>query len=482
MDKAERAKLCRNCYFCEQGVDKAISVDDRPTLSPEEKAKLCQNCYTCQQGVDKSVTADTIRSTGLGSQAIESFTVEERAKLCRNCYTCQQGVDKSVTADTMRKKGGESAPFTWFVFPTNTCNLACKYCYASNRPGKMTKDTAEKVLDWLVNKQPNNQISVHFFGGEPTVNWDILQFVVEVGNQMVKDKPERKIGWSMTTNGTLLFPDRLDWIQTSFKENPFLLSLDGREQTHDKYRVHPNGSGSFKEIPVNDILRRWPNIECRPTIEPDTAKDWLEDYRWLRNTGFKNIAIEPDYEAEWTPEQLYDYENLLLQLGKYYVYAKLANRPIYMKWIDGIKSGLKTGQPPAGSMCGIAYNCAAIDHEGYIYPCQRYASYSDPEKYAIGDVVNGWDELKLLETRRLLRSEVCGDILSGNNCAKCEVRLFCHKGCNAANLKLMGSREIALPYYCILTRIDVRVALAVLAELGELTLRETGGRGQACGC
>lgn len=511
MDKSERAKLCKTCYFCEQGVDKAVSVDEIGTtplrfsdvLSSEEELKSCQNCYTCQQGVDKSVTAKDVQQ----GRVVANLSAEEESQLCRNCYTCQQGVDKSVTARTMggterasqcqncytcqqgvdksvnidnMGKGG-AGQFTWFVFPTNMCNLRCKYCYANNQPGKMTKETAEKVISWLFTKQPNKSILVHFFGGEPTFHWEMVEFIVEVGNQTAKAHGVQ-VSWSMTTNGTMLDESRLDWIQARFKKDgPFLLSIDGRPETHDKYRIHANGMGSHKDIPIAEILKRWPNIECRPTIEPETAKDWIEDYRWLRNRGFKNIAIEPDYETEWTDSQLYDYEKMLLELGRYYVLAKQANQPIYMKWLDGVKNCLASNVPPGGTMCGTAINCAAIDHQGYLFACQRYASYSDPDKFAIGDAENGWDELKLLETQRLMRSEVYGDVVSGNNCGKCGARLFCFKGCNAANRKVMGSREIALPFYCTLTRIDVRVALSILGQLGELNLRQGVGQNKVCG-
>lgn len=465
MDKLERAKICKTCYYCEQGVEKSISVDDKVTL--------CQKCYTCQQGIDKSVTAQNFQ------QGKVSDT--DRASLCQNCYTCQQGVDKSVNIDNMPKAGSPSQQFTWFVFPTNMCNLKCKYCYANNKPGMMTKETAEKVISWLFTKQVSKDIFVHFFGGEPTYNWDILEFIVEVGNQTAKTHGV-KVAWSMTTNGTMLDSSRLDWIEANFKkEGPFLLSIDGRPETHDRYRIYPKGTGSHKGIPVDEILKRWPKIECRPTIEPDTAKDWIEDYKWLRNKGFRNIAIEPDYETEWSDSQLWDYEKMLLGLGRYYILAKLANQPIYMKWIDGIKNGLATGKAPGGAMCGTAINCAAIDHLGYIFPCQRYASYSDPDNYAIGDVEKGWDEYKLLETQKLMREDVHGDILAGNNCEKCSAGLFCYKGCNAANRKIMGSREIALPFYCKLTQIDVRVALSVLGQLGELGLRQGSGQSRGCG-
>ena len=505
--KKERAKLCQNCYFCQTDVDKTVSVDDRPSqpastsqarldelcrncyrcetdvdrsLTPEQvkaqRASKCQNCFSCETDVDKSITADNPQEQ---QKSAEQLSREERIRLCQNCFTCEQGVSKDITADD-RKPGvvTSKTPFCWYIFPTNSCNLRCKYCYANNKPGKMTTKTAHQSLHWLFEVQPYKNITCHFFGGEPTTMWDSLVDIVTIGNQMAQSKGI-EVRWSMTTNGTLLTPEKLDWIAENFKDsNPFLLSIDGRPETHDKYRVDVRGRPTHHLIPVDEILKRFPNIECRPTIKPDTAKDWFEDFRWLRNKGFKSIAIEPDYEDVWSEEQMRDYENLHRLLGEYYIYAVRAQTPIYMKWIENVKSQLNQPGMPQGMMCGTANNCGAIDHRGKLYACQRYASYNEPSKYAIGDVWNGWDELSLLKTRYLLRQHVHGDLSKGYNCDTCSARFYCMKGCNAANIKIMGSRHIALPFYCELTRIEARIALEVLAELGELSYKTT--QGQQC--
>jgi uncharacterized protein len=454
-------ELCKSCYTCQQGVSSDVTADNREEkkvqLTEEQKAELCRNCYTCQQNV------------GGGQQRV--MTPGEKERLCKNCYTCQQGVSSNVTADTMKGQAAGVSPnwFCWFIFPTNACNLSCKYCYANNKPGYMTKETMHKMLTWLFEKQPNKNITCHFFGGEPTIKWEMLVDIVQLGNAMAKSNGYN-VRWSMTTNGVLLDKDKLDFVEANFRPgNPFLLSIDGRPETHDKYRVFANGKPSHHLIPVDEILRRFPNIECRPTINPDTAKDWFEDYRWLRNKGFRNIAIEPNFETDWTEEQLRDFEHLMEQLGKYWVYARKAGKPIHMKFIDGTLNALRSNrEAPTDRMCGVGYNSGGIDFRGKLYACQRYASYNDPEKYALGDVENGWDEYKLLETQNLYRFQVNGDISQGYNCATCSIRKFCYKGCNAANQKFMGNRAISMPMYCALAKIEVKVGLQVLAEVNLL--------------
>jgi uncharacterized protein len=467
-----KCQQCEDCYSCQQGVSSDVTKEKML----EERAKRCEKCYSCQQGVSPDITVDTPKDEK-GSKVLTVGGMGKDVQ-CRQCYRCEQGISKSVTADDMKSQ--TTMPFCWYIFPTNGCNLRCKYCYANNKPGNMTRETMHETLRWLFTEQPHKNLTCHFFGGEPTLRWDTLVDMVHLGTEMAKNNGY-KVGWSMTTNGTMLTTERLDWLGKNFKPNPFLLSIDGRPKTHDKYRVYESGKGSHHMIPVDEILSRFPNIECRPTIKPDTARDWFEDFRWLRNKGFKSIAIEPDYECEWSSKQLEDYRRMLQQLGKYYVYAYRLNKPIRMKFIDGVLGEIGNPSPPGGRMCGVAWNCGAIDHRGHLYACQRYASYNDPEKYSIGHVNTGWDEFKLFETQLLFRENVRGDISKGFNCQTCEIRQFCMKGCNAANCKLSGSREVTHPMVCTMTKIEVSVALEVLAELGLLT-RKQGTKSQSCRC
>jgi uncharacterized protein len=458
---------CKKCYTCEQGIASDKTLAD---VEKERKEK-CKKCYTCQQGVGEEVTVNSQKSKGVALR-------QTRAEQCRKCYTCEQGIDKNITADDMKGKPPADMRYTWYLFPTNACNLRCSYCYAHNKPGRMTKAKMHEMLNWLFIRQPYTNINCHFFGGEPTVMWDMMVDIVQLGNVMAKDN-KKVVTWSMTTNGTLLDEERLVRLKEKFRG--FLLSIDGRPDTHNKYRVLEGGEPTHDLIPVDRILEMFPNLEIRPTINPDTAKDWFEDFRWLRNKGFKSIAVEPNFEIDWSEEQLYDFEKMLRQLGKYWQYAREAGQPFRMKFMDEVLNGIRASKAPDGRMCGVAFNCSAIDHRGMIYPCQRYASYNEPSKYAIGDVVNGFDEYKLFETQSLHRSQVMGDISKGYNCDTCDIRMYCHKGCNAASKKFMGRRDIAMPMYCKLGQIEIRVGLEVLSACGLLGAKGEQNGKHTCG-
>ena len=64
---------------------------------------------------------------------------------------------------------------------TNKCNLACKYCYANggnycSSEGIMKVETAKATLDTFLKRYRNIRV-IQFFGGEPTFNLDVIEFV-----------------------------------------------------------------------------------------------------------------------------------------------------------------------------------------------------------------------------------------------------------------------------------------------------------------
>ena len=61
------------------------------------------------------------------------------------------------------------------VMLTDDCNFACDYCYETKKPRRMSWDTMKSVLHWLDRENPKGRnVSISFFGGEPTLEWDLI--------------------------------------------------------------------------------------------------------------------------------------------------------------------------------------------------------------------------------------------------------------------------------------------------------------------
>ena len=137
----------------------------------------------------------------------------------------------------------------------HTCNLNCSYCFASQ--GKyhgeravMSLETAKRSLDFLIeNSGTRRNLEVDFFGGEPLMNFDVVKKTVEYARQIEKEKG-KNFRFTLTTNGVLVDDDVIDFANREMSN--VVLSLDGRKEVHDRFRVDFAGNGSFdKTMPCS---------------------------------------------------------------------------------------------------------------------------------------------------------------------------------------------------------------------------------------
>ena len=122
----------------------------------------------------------------------------------------------------------------------HTCNLNCSYCFASQ--GKYNGDRAvmsfevgKRALDFLIdNSGSRRNLEVDFFGGEPLMNFQVVKDLVAYARSVEK-KFNKNFRFTLTTNGMLIDDDVIDFCNRECHN--VVLSLDGRQEVHDRYRV-----------------------------------------------------------------------------------------------------------------------------------------------------------------------------------------------------------------------------------------------------
>ena len=133
---------------------------------------------------------------------------------------------------------------------TEQCNLRCTYCcysgsYLNNRTHGakyMESKDIDSIFEFIEVLSPNRNIRISFYGGEPLLNYTIIQYAVDLGYMKWGDK----VTFSISTNGVLLTPIVIDWIIA--KNVELAISIDGTEEFHDKHRIDKRGNGSFPKI------------------------------------------------------------------------------------------------------------------------------------------------------------------------------------------------------------------------------------------
>ena len=133
------------------------------------------------------------------------------------------------------------------------CNFHCRHCFNDiifdrTKNTLMSFDTAKLAVDGFINilKKANASWgAIGFTGGEPLLNWKVIQQIIEYGNRVSKESSV-SIFWEISTNGSLLN----DAILRVMKRNNFevAISLDGIGEENDRFRRFVNGRGTFKDI------------------------------------------------------------------------------------------------------------------------------------------------------------------------------------------------------------------------------------------
>ena len=352
----------------------------------------------------------------------------------------------------------------------HTCNLNCSYCFASQ--GKyhgdravMSFEVGKQALDFLVaNSGSRRNLEVDFFGGEPLMNFQVVKDLVAYARSIEKDKG-KNFRFTLTTNGILIDDDVIDFANREMSN--VVLSLDGRKEIHDRYRVDYAGHGSWERIvPKFQKLveaREGKNYYMRGTFT-HANPDFLADIRQMLDLGFTELSMEPVVCAPGDPEALTE-EDLAVVMRQYEELAALMlerdreGRPFtfYHYMID------LTGGPciyKRISGCGSGTEYMAVTPWGDLYPCHQFVG---EEKFKLGNI---WDGV----TNTAVRDEFAGcNVYAHPECRDCWARLYCSGGCAANAYHATGSITGVYEAGCRLfrKRMECAILVAVVRALGQ---------------
>jgi His-Xaa-Ser system radical SAM maturase HxsB len=137
---------------------------------------------------------------------------------------------------------------------TLRCEHSCPYCQVSRRSADrqrydMSWETAARAVEVALSS-PSKHIKLEFQGGEPLLNFDLIQRVVPYA----KEKAEalgKAIEFVITTNLALLTDDVLEFCREHRVQ--LSTSLDGPEDLHNRNRPRPGGNSH--ELATGGIRR-----------------------------------------------------------------------------------------------------------------------------------------------------------------------------------------------------------------------------------
>ena len=356
-----------------------------------------------------------------------------------------------------------SKPQAVTMLLTNDCNLACSYCFESNK-GKdyMPKEMALDILKATYNPvDPMAGIfTLNMFGGEPLMNWDTFKAVCDyvLENNL-------KIRITATTNLTLLTDEMIDYIDEL--SIPILVSVDGIKEVHDKHRCD-----SFDKVIENmkKLIDRDLGylIEARMTVAPDTAKYMYESVKMLVDLGINNIANVPASDLEWDAQSIQDYKDNYEKILDMYIDIlndETNKRNISLYKVDQALNLALEPIKEDTSMCNIGNpRWVIVDWKGDIWPCPDYPTTNNVDLIAgkIGNFYTGVDETKVDPKPMVATYEL-------ERCKGCEAISICKSGCPYENYTKNGKFNEPTIGYCTLQKAFVEIIKAYQDKLLEAT-------------
>lgn len=346
------------------------------------------------------------------------------------------------------------------------CNLRCGYCFADGGAyhgprGLMTQEVGEAALDFLLEASGKRKhVEVDFFGGEPLLNKDLCVHLTEYGTQKA-EAMGKTLKCTLTTNGVFLDDETIAWLND--KGLDVVLSLDGRQEVHDKMRPFVGGSGSYAQVlPAFQKLvesRQQENYYLRGTYTRYNT-DFAEDVIHMADDlGFKEISMEPVVAPETMDYALReeDKEILLAQydaICRHMEARREAGSPYrFFHFHVDLDGG--PCLPKRLSGCGAGHDYLAVSPEGDLYPCHQFVG---EEAYKIGDVFQGIVKPEIGQTFKE------ADVRSKDMCMECWARFFCSGGCHANNIRYGGGLKQPYEFACDLQRKRLECALYLKAK------------------
>jgi len=323
----------------------------------------------------------------------------------------------------------------YYISLTYNCNLSCSYCAARNVVFNSTinkktiqKEVLDKILDYILKDylSKREQSYIVFYGGEPTLEIDIVKYILYKTNSS-------KLKYILYTNGLLLdkFPiDVLNNIDIIF------VSIDGDKETHDHYKY----IGSYDKIIENARLIKNSNNKI-------IARITLQEESNLFNSVI-NVYKDFDY-VFWQIVNKPIFINPQSMISNYRTNLKL----LYNFWIEELDRNNFIKIIPFIVLmdniyidnrdtfkCGMGARQLDFDIQGNAYMCDEYIN----EKNHVCGNIDNPSGIKIYTKNNF-------DIFE--NCAVCSISEICRGRCRHA---LETFKKETLTTYCKLTKILIK--------------------------
>jgi His-Xaa-Ser system radical SAM maturase HxsB len=358
----------------------------------------------------------------------------------------QSSAHLDVLASKYRTKKSFLDGFTKLhIFVTSLrCNQSCPYCQVS-RQGQdadagrfdMTAEILERSVRLML-ASPARHVTMEFQGGEPLVNFDLVQEGVRLATELNR-AVGKEIDFVLCTNLSLLKDWHLDWC----KEHGVLIStsLDGPPELHDQNRPMGRGKPSHAVVTRNIRLAQEALGKHAVSALMTTTRNSLQHPKaivdeylrldlgslFVRELNPYGFAIKSAIALGYTTDEFLNFYKEILdhiiqvnRQGRTFseAFASLVLTKILTPW----PIGFVDLQSPSGAGIGVClYN---YDGDVYVSDEARMLAEVGDTTFRLGNVLEDtYEDIFFGETMQTIAAAACNESLAG--CSDCAYQSYC---------------------------------------------------------
>ena len=274
---------------------------------------------------------------------------------------------------------------TYTILPTTCCNARCVYCYEESiRQVTMSKETADRLIDYICETRCEDEITLSWFGGEPLLAHKTISYVC----QMLKDRdvPFRS---KMVTNASLLTKEVAHTAKELWNLKKVQVSLDGMPSDYEERKRYRQPEKHNHETVIRSIhylADEGININLRINFDRNNISGIKEYLAFLRKEFADNENVSAYLGILFQEKHTDQYLELYRKVFELSRYMREIGLPQGSK--DKKQAGFKINYCMADSMD----SSIVIDPQGKLYNCEHM-----PENRTWGSIFDGCTDTELYE-------------------------------------------------------------------------------------
>ncbi|HXS99706.1 MAG TPA: radical SAM protein [Elusimicrobiota bacterium] len=212
-----------------------------------------------------------------------------------------------------------------WLLVSRRCNIRCSFCPIEFTGEDMPLDVARRAIAAYRASLPAGAAPVvKFFGGEPFLNWPVMEAAIE-------EARGTGLSFQITTNGMFLDAEKLAYLRA-------------RPEVEMSLSFRTEGGAQLPGVWFNDVLTQGSSAEAA-----------IDKMRALLADGYRRFNILPAFFTPWSPEELRELDRSFAALSRLF-------RGL---WAQGVDVRLRN---PETSSPFPLYNASlTVDVDGQVY-------------------------------------------------------------------------------------------------------------------